>query len=426
MLHKILGAIKHNALLQLLSSRVFIQISTILQSIIIARVLGPEGKGYFTEITIYPTLVAAFSMFGLYTGIVKLSAKNNIHKRLNITKTIIKCTCAVGLLGSIVALFINEEVFKEYDNLLFAARIYSLYVIIYCINRGLSAYNNGRQNLKLFSVSSVILYPTYFIIICCLFLTDNITVTTCVIALLMANLCSCVFLYVKNEEKFDYRKAFPINRLFRYSLKFSIADFSEPLYLYFDKALLAITLSAFDLGIYTIAISSAGLISLFSNTFSIKLFSDVANRQMKNIAKYIRINILLMFFSAVILSLLFPIIIPLIYGKAYTAAIFPAIIGLITCIVQGQSYILERSVLAAGKPFLGIGAKIIGILVFATSLIAFKYLWHINVNMASICSVMTSIFYFVYINWKSKSVLKIDESIFPRMDDIKSILAHIK
>lgn len=425
-LKKILHIMGNSPLFQLFSSRLFIQISTILQSIIIARILGPEGKGYFTEITIYPTLIASFAMFGLYTGIVKLAAKKQINEHLNITKTILKSTFTVGVIGALLALCVNVIAFKNNDRILFAAMIYATYVIVYCVNRGLSAYNNGRQNFKLFSISSVILYPAYFIILCILLVLDRITVTSCVIALLLANMVSCIFLYVKNEDKYDDRQSFPAGKLFKYSLKFSLADFSEPVYLYFDKAMLAITLSAYDLGIYTIAVSSAGLINLCSNTFSIKLFSDVANKHTSNIAKYIRINILLMSTLALVLCCILPFLIPMFYGREYSSSIIPAMIALATCIVQGQSFILERSVLAAGEPYVGVLAKVIGMIVFATALFCFKYLWMINVIIASVSAFVTSIFYFMFMNVKSKKVLNINNSLLPRREDFRDIFRSIK
>lgn len=412
--------------MQLFSSRMAIQLCTILQSIIVARLLGPEGKGLFTEITIYPSLIGSVAMLGLYTGIVRLSAKPNIRLSKNITKAILGCCTICGVVGSIICYFVNYEVFHNTDSIALAAQIYAIYVLIYTLNRGLSAFNNGTQNLKLFSISSVILYPTYFFPIILLWICGLVTVSTCIYALLLANIISCAYLFIKNEEKLDGRKSFPIKWLFKYSIKFSIADFAEPIYLYFDKALLAIFLGAYDLGLYTIAISSGGLINLFSNTFSIKLFSDIANNQTSNVAQYIRYNLILMGISAIVLSILFPIIIPLIYGKAYSPSVIPAIIALLICIVQGQTYILERSILATGRPFVGVIAKAISMGALAAVLLILYFFGQASVLTACIAYLFTSLIYYTYIRLKATKILKLSGSLIPQKRDIQLLVSLIK
>lgn len=410
---------------KLFSSRVAIQISTILQSFIIARALGPENKGFYTEITIYPTIIGALSMLGLYTGIVKLSAKKNLSDRYNISKTILKSTFILGLTGSLVAAFINGVYFSTQKAFYDCAVFYGIYVLIYVMNRGLSAYNNGQGNFGLFSISSVILYPSYFFLILVLFICDSISVATTLYSLLVANTISLVFLIYKNTELKQIKQNFSSKFLIKYSLRFSVADLAEPVYLYYDKAILALFLSPYFFGIYTISASTAGLITIFSNTFSIKLFSDVANKKKNNIAQYIKINISIMALSAIVLSVLIPCLIPLFYGDAYRESIIPAIILLITCIIQGQSFVLERAILADGHPYTGITAKIIGMLTFGLLLLAFFTFDLNNIVIAAICSVFTSIIYFVYIQRKAKVLFKLNESLFPDAKFLKFLFGSI-
>lgn len=426
MFRKLINTKKDKGILYLFSSRVIIQICTILQSIIIARILGPEGKGYFTEITIYPTLIASISMLGLYTGIVKLAAKESIRVKFNIINTIIKNCFIVGVVGSIIAFIVNTYFFSKFDNFKIASQVFSGYVLIYTLNRGLSAYNNGTRNLKLFSISSVVLYPSYFIVICILWLTHNISISTCIYALLFANLLSLIFLYIKNDDKFNRQKSYSPIKLFRYSLKFSIADFAEPIYLYFDKAIMAFVLSAYDLGIYTIAISSAGLINLFSNTISIKLFSDIANKDNSGLLQYTKYNMLLMSISAILMVVILPIVIPLLYGSQYNASIIPSIIALGICIMQGQSYILERSILATGRPYVGVHAKIIGMIILCVIMTTLHAFGIASVLNATLAAFTTSVAYYLYISQRAKTIFRIKESLLPNISNIQDIINRFK
>ena len=141
----------NNSLFQLFSSRLFVQATTILQSIIISRLLGPEGKGQFTEAILYPTLVASLSMLGLYTGIVRISAKKNVGNYYNITQSVLYVTLITGIFGFVISYIINSYMFNQ-KSFLLIAQIYSVYALIYNLNRGLSAINNGRGNIGIFSI----------------------------------------------------------------------------------------------------------------------------------------------------------------------------------------------------------------------------------------------------------------------------------
>ncbi|MDZ7774407.1 MAG: hypothetical protein U5L09_01725 [Bacteroidales bacterium] len=47
------------------SSNVFAIASTLLMGVIIARYLGPEGKGTFTALTVVPVIVVSFTAMGI-------------------------------------------------------------------------------------------------------------------------------------------------------------------------------------------------------------------------------------------------------------------------------------------------------------------------------------------------------------------------
>lgn len=414
--------LKNNALVQLGTSRLFVQVTTILQSIIISRLLGPEGKGIFTEIILWPTLVASLSMFGLYTGIVRISAKKNIRKCYNICRSVMITTCITGTIGIVVTLFINGYYFYH-EEYLIVAQIFSVYVLIYNINRGLSAINNGRGYMGIFSISASILNPVYFICLLLLLILDRITVETALLALLFANFCSLLFLYFKRERDSNSRLMSP-KKMLVYSMKFSPADFSEPLYLYFDKIIIAITLCSYDLGLYTIAYSSAGMINIVSSTISIKLFSDIARGDTKQIFHYARINLLTMILISILMCGLLPILIPIVFGAKFAPAVFISLLLLPVCILQGESLIIEKSILAKGMPFVGIQAKILTMSIFAV----FSFLLYVfNISSLitiSLLLIIIQYIYFVYLRHRMKYIFG-DSRIIPNIDDIKNFSKRV-
>lgn len=422
-MNKLMNLLKGNAALQLLSSRLFIQITTVLQSIILSRLLGPQGKGEFTEIILWPTLIGSISMLGLYTGIVRLSAKENHYKNFNITSVVLRSTFITGIFGLIAAYFVNLYFF-EGTNLLQIALFYCIYVLIYNVNRGLSAINNGRGNLGLYSVASSILNPVYLFLLLVLFLTNCVSLDTALIALLLANLSSCVVLFIK-RDKTRRPRAYKPGRLIKYSVKFFPSDISEPIYTYFDKTIIALFFSAYDLGIYTIAASSASLSSFVSNSFAIKIFSDVARGQSKDIYSTLRLSLLLMVSVSFVMLFLLPFAIPLVFGSAFRPSIIPSLLLLPVCVMQGQSCIMERAILAKGFPFVGVKAKVISMITFAVIAVCLFLIDVIQLNIVIGSLLLVQLIYLCYLKKKFNNIFY-SSSLLPKKEDYLTLCKQIR
>lgn len=419
----IVEAIRKSDILKLFTGRVVVQVTTILQSIIIARLLGPEGKGEFTEIIMWPTLIASFSMLGLYTAIVRISAKKNISERFNITKSVIRCTSITGLVGVFVAYVVNSIYFKN-SAIETVAQIYAIYVLIYNVNRGLSAINNGQGNMGILSISSSILNPCYFLMLLILYCCNYITLGSTLIALLLANFCSLVFLYIKRQRTSNKKLLSP-KWILKHSVKFAPADFSEPMYAYYDKAVIALLLNPYELGLYTVAYSAAGLSNLISSTFSVKLFSDVAQGKTNNLGQMIRLNIILMVLMSVVLCVFLPFAIPLVYGNDYIPSVLPSLLLLPICIFQGQSMIVERSILAKGLPFVGVKAKVVTMVMFFVIAVILKVGNVSNLYTLILALFLCQIIYFTILILKLRSIFK-DISISPQIADIFYLYQSLK
>ena len=419
---KVIGLFRNNSLFQIFSSRLFVQATTILQSIIISRLLGPDGKGQFTETILWPTIVASLSMLGLYTAIVRISAKKNISEYYDITRSVLHVTLLTGLLGMAISYVINSNMFSQ-KTFLVIAQFYAIYALIYNINRGLSAINNGRGNMGIFSISSSILNPVFFICVLILYICKKVSIETLLLSLLFANFCSLAFLFYKRSRE-KGKKLIPAYKMIRYSLRFSLSDFSEPLYAYYDKAIIAFILSSYDLGLYTIAYSSAAVINVVSSTFSIQLFSNVARGAMNNLFAYVRFNFIIMFLISLCMCVLFPFVIPFVFGEDFKPSVIIAILLLPVCIMQGQSAVIERVILARGLPYVGVQAKIITICFFALIAFLFNILGVSSLTTLAILLLFVQSIYLAYMYCKMKHIFK-NCRIFPNIEDIVIFLKKI-
>lgn len=406
-----------------------IQLTSILQVIILARALGPEGKGIFTEVTLWPTIIAGFSILGLYTGIVKCVSKERVFERYNFAKTTLRLTSLLGILGSIVAVVFSFYHYRNANStLLFLAISYSPFVLVNNIARGFVAIDHGRKDFKSYSITRAILNPLFFIIILFLWIFKSLSIRSTVFALLFANASVALIRVVLGLKKEDQSKQeFSSSWLLKYSIRFAPSDFSEPVYAYYDKAIVALVLSSYDLGIYTVAYSAAALISILPNVYSTKIFSDVAGGDsIQKALSSVRQNSILMLVAGLGLAFLMPYLVPIFVGPAFNEAIIPAIVLLIVCCLKGQSLILERTILAKGFPFVGISAKAITMIVFALLAFVLKALHFESLLSLVIISIITQVVYLVYLVLRMHSLFHIKIDLIPKGEDFTLVLKNIK
>ena len=423
-----LDIIHKSSIGRILLGNLTIQVTAILQTIILARALGPEGKGIITEITLWPTIIAGFSILGLYTGIVKSVAKNNIYNHYNFSRTILQLTSLLGLAGAFVAALCSFYYFKDNSYVLKIALFFSSFVIANNIARGFVAVDHGRKDFKSYSITRAILNPLFFVIIFVLWLFRALSIATAAYALLAANFLVAILRVILGFKKEDSTKAvFPAKWLLNYSIKFAPADFSEPIYAYYDKAIVALVLTSYDLGIYTVAYSTAALILILPNVYSTKIFSDVAGGDsIQSALTSVRQSFILMIVAGVFFAFIMPFLLPFVVGAQFNEAVLPAITLLLVCCAKGLSIILERAILAKGYPFVGIVAKIITMVLFGLLSGILKILKLESLMSLVLISIITQTVYLIYLIIKMRVLFHVKVSILPRRADLKAVVANIK
>lgn len=415
---------------KIFTGNVLVQVITVLQAVIVSRILGPQGKGEFIAIILWPTIISGISILGLYTGIAKLSARDMIFDHWNMAKSTLIATTIVGLIGTMVSLVLSPhliEIEDSSESVLSLTLIFSVFVLINNVARGFNAIDHGRKDFTRYSVTRSILNPIFFIFLLVLYFTKTLSLATVVISLLSANFIVCLVrvilsLYAEREK----RKCYPVARIFKYSLKYSISDLSEPIYTYFDKAILALVLFSYDLGIYTTAYSAASLIAIFSNVYGTKVFSDLAGgSSAAAINVMLRQNLILMGIAAVGLVFIIPLMVPIVFGYDFSPAILPAIILLATCILQGQSYIVERGILALGFPYAGAKAKGISMITLTALAFTCKWLGFINIYVMVAIITICQGCYFAYMLLQYRKLCHIHLDIIPNKTDFNIIFSRI-
>jgi O-antigen/teichoic acid export membrane protein len=129
-----------------------------------------------------------------------------------------------------------------------------------------------------------------------------------------------------------------------------------------------------ELGQYAVAASFGTATFPLSASFAMVLFprvaGDASGQATEKIRKALRYNLVISSVMALTLAILCPWLLPLLFGKAYQAAIIPALILLAAAVFLGCNYVLSDGVRGLGAPMvasfaemLAAGITIVGLLI---------------------------------------------------------------
>ena len=402
-------------------SNLVITATTIFQGIIIARVLGPIGKGDFTAIILWPTVLAGFLTMGTYTGIARIAAKNNDIPSLFNSSIII--SLFTGILGMIISYFTLPFLLgKNGAHLLSISRTFSIFIIVNHLAKNILAIFHGTGNFKQYNLFKLILNPVYFGLLLILYVTNLLSIENCVYSYLIANIIVLLFRVISIFKiyKLEFRFYSPI-KIIKNSLSFGVADMADPINQYFDKALLLWWLGTTELGLYTVSATAGGVIVFLTNAIAILSFTQTATNSSPNdIVKICRFVSFLYLIIGIFLSLFLPFLIPLLYGNLFAQSIRPAILLIIAFFFQGQANILEQSIRGAGKAFYGLEGRFISMVIFFIFGLYLSKLWGLN---GIACSyIFSQIAYFLFMKYRFIKLFKVNESFWLSFNDIKKII----
>lgn len=163
--------------------------------------------------------------------------------------------------------------------------------------------------------------------------------------------------------------------LFRFGLKAVPGSAGTLLNNRLDQLIIAPMVSFGDLGLYAVAagtsLTPAFLaMSMASNAFA-TVQKDAGLGRGASAATAIRRGILVSAFAAAGLALVTPVLIPLLYGSAFTGAIGPTIILLAGSVAWGGQLVAIQCANALGRPGYSSVAEAVGVLVTVVGLVVF-------------------------------------------------------
>ncbi|MBN2389238.1 MAG: oligosaccharide flippase family protein [Anaerolineae bacterium] len=349
--------------LMTLGTRVIVLALNIFISIAIARGLGPEGKGIYTLVTLFPALIFVFANLGIGPATVYYVAQQKYPLKVVLgTNTILTFVIGAifGLIAGILALVFQQSIFPEVPRayLLIALLLFPLELFR---QQAGGIILLGAKRIRELSLTSVV-YDVFFLaLIFLVFKFAGTRVMGIVGARIVSSVFVCVWTFalvarIAGGIEFRPHRAY-LKDLFGYGIQAYLGNVISFLNYRIELLLLSMFMSADTIGFYSIALNLAEQLWLVSQSAATMIFPMVsAEKDPEKLRAFTplinRSVTLITALGALLLALLSRVLVTLMYTDVYLPTVGLLRILLIGIVLNSSTRILANDLAGRGKPML--------------------------------------------------------------------------
>jgi O-antigen/teichoic acid export membrane protein len=293
---------KHNVVI-VFGTKILLLLVRTLISIVIARVLGADGKGVFTTVlTLAGTFVSVFS-FGFTESVTYFIAQNKLKE--NYLQSILLISVSLVFLSLIILYFVEPIIQKNILSGIPPTLINYVYLFIFfnLFNNLFSSFLKGRKEFAISNYLSIFVSVFRLALMATVAVFHEADVQMFIGISLIVSVTNSLYAYyylsTKSDSIFSIAnfKA-PYISLFNYGIKSHVGSLLSQLEYQTDIFIMLIFLSPEAIGYYSISYGTALIIRYITNSLNNVLFPELSSRTSKVDAitvnnKVIRANIFL-------------------------------------------------------------------------------------------------------------------------------------
>jgi antigen flippase len=349
-----------------LATRISMIVVGLVTSVLIARILGPEGRGLYAVATTIGAFGVQFGNLGLHSSNTYFVAKNRKLLSPLVGNTILMGLCFGGLLavsaGAVFSLI--PEIAPLRGFLLPLALSWVPVGLIYILLQSLLI---GIKEIRFYNKIEFFYGCVFVILIILLIFMKRITVELVFVANLVALMASIAIIFRGLRTLIDEFPAPSVGLFFeniRYGIKAYLAAFFAFIVLRIDVLMVKYMLGPREAGYYSVAASMADLVYLLPTTVGMIIFPHLSemdnNRDRWIYARRVISYLALALFSVVAFSMLLanPLI-RLLFGKPFLPAVPAFIILGVAIFFYGVNNILSIFLASIAFPWFAVNIWIV-------------------------------------------------------------------
>lgn len=421
-------------LLFTITINIFLAFLALISGSLAARLLGVSGRGELAAIQLWPTFLAGLSMLGLSDAIVYYTAKEPLR-----SGTILVSAMAFTLLISVpfwvLGYFLIPYLLtSQSSEVIEAARMYLLLIPLFSLISLPLQSLRGKNDFLVWNWARIIQPLGWIFILTIMIIMNRNTAREVAFVYLGFIFLISLPIVLIVLKRISGHIHFEIN-LWKPMLRFGLPSFAASLpvilNLRLDQFLMAAVLSSQALGYYVVAVAWASAISPLVNSISIIIFPKVASQTTIEEKRDILIQgthlaLLLSASLAFFLSIITPIMIPIIFGADFKPAINVSLILILAGVPSSIISVLESGVRGLGKPIIVFIGEFLGLIATVLCLsLMLKPFGIIGAAIASLLGYSTILIALTLIISRNLHV-SVRKLLFPNRFDITLILSRVK
>ena len=354
-----------------LSGKLLLTLISFLTGVLIARILGPEGRGEYAIFTLSFSILTIVVNFGLPESLVRqycIEESTSTDKKLFISGLYI--SIFIYIIVS-CALF----VYNIYANEASTFKLLGFIVIIIFFESILTHFRHyciGKKDFKKYNISQIISGLSLFLLVFALVFIKKVSYVSIISCYILADFTSFIYIFFKQKKlswsKLDFKPntnliKILLNGSYKFLLTSIFGLLTFRIAYYYIKDIMDLR----SVGIFSVAGIFPGFVNQFSMQLSIVLYPHVASDSSASGWKLTKFAIKIMFIFSIIVILFFVffggLIIRIIYGVDYYAAYSPMILLFITYFFISISSLLINYSIGKGRYNIMLFSSLISVLV---------------------------------------------------------------
>lgn len=406
-------------------------LGSFLMSIMLARLLGPAGKGLVASLFVMPHLLTGLADLG-----IRQSAAYEIGRKQYSPQEVFSSSLILWLISSILSISILIGYYAFFTEELFSVELMTV-AIIFLPVKILDTYyygiHQGLQQIETINTRHILAFLGRFIWIVIFVWLINGEELGAASAMLVSSIVIGLYSFFKTKDilsfSFKYVSKLPY-KLLKKGIVYALALFILYLNYRIDILLLTPYVSSGDIGIYSTGSSLAELIWQLPSAIAIVLFASSANKgddeaAVKESIRILRVSLFIVTISAVVFASISRWVVPFLYGNAFIESstiinlLLPGVVMII--IVQ----ILHATMSGRGYPLMGFSALVVAIAlnIILNLVIIPKY----GINGAAVASTISYTvggigFSFVFSN---KMSIPLNDFLIIKREDFKYLYTKV-
>jgi O-antigen/teichoic acid export membrane protein len=360
-----------------LGASLAIQALNVLTGALLARSLGPDGRGELAAVMLWPALLAALGSLGVVDAITYHAARATSPLGSLLASSITLCLLQSSILVMAGTAIVSRVLARYGPDTVRLGRLFLAYIPLYLLAMYLMAVLNGARRYARFHSLRLLVIGVSAGGLFAVVALGHLTVASAAVTYLGAHLLALVTaaLSLRDERASLQIDIGVIRQLLAFGVKSHGGNLASLLNERLDQLLISLFLAPASLGLYIIAVTLTSVTGLVGSSMALVALPSVAHlpagaARYQTARRMLAVTVLMSCAVTIPILLLLPKLIAWFFGRPYLAAAPAGRVLLLAAVVLSTNRVLGAVLRAAGRPLDAGWAELLALVVTGAGLTA--------------------------------------------------------